>query len=210
MPAPRPRTSGGFNQGLGNFNDSFGEHLDENAMQSALQQKAQGQQATASAQSTTGGSALGTPDTAGNLGASAPLKPRSLGTIPEELVTRPAQDVVTGLKSIFNISEILGINPVTDDPATQAKKQQMLKRWENLDAEQREVAQQNYKIEMEKKQRAEQEKQALEQQRKQAAARQVTVPSSPRKGAAAQGGKPKAVQQLEDDRKMLGGPQKVG
>ena len=40
-PAPRPRQMGGFNPGMGDSN----EHLDESAMQAAVQQKGMQQQA---------------------------------------------------------------------------------------------------------------------------------------------------------------------
>jgi hypothetical protein len=207
-PAPRPRTSGGFNQGIGHFNDSFDEHLDENAMQSAMMQKALSQQSSSSAQPGGGPSPLG----AGLPGGAQPVAPREVGSLTEELVERPTQDIVAGLKSFFDINQLLDINPETDDPATQAKKKQMHSRWQTLDQEQQQVAQQRYKQEMEQKQREEQARQQAEQQRRAAEAQTLSVPSGPSKGPAGPGGqkKPVAVQRLEDNRKKLGGPQDVG
>jgi hypothetical protein len=213
MPAPRPRPSGGFNQGLGQFNDNFGEHLDENAMQAAVQQKALAQQGTSSAQPAAqiapgqpDQSALGSPEPAG-----VPTEPRELGTVQEELLQRPAHDIVEGLKSFFDIYSLLEINPETDDPQTQAHKKQMLDRWQRLNQEQQQVAQEKYQFEMKKKQEEEARAQQLEQQRQAAAHQTLNVPSGPRKGPNAQGApKPRAVQKLEEDRKTLGGPQNVG
>lgn len=205
--APQPRTSGGFNQGLGQYNDNFSEHMDANAMQAAVQQKALAQQGTSSAQPATGGSALGTPTE-----PAAPVAPREVGTIQEELINRPVQDVVEGVKSIFNVYELLGINPATEDPETQAKKQQLHQRFERLTQEDQQVVQQKYEAEMKKKQHEEQEKAARDQQEKAAAAQTIVMPSSPQKGpiGPADAHKPKAVQRLEQDRKTLGGPQNVG
>lgn len=213
QPKSRPRQGGGFNQGLGQFSD---EHLDERAFQNAVQQKSLGQQGTSSAQSSTGGSALGAHGQAGAGHSNPktgmpPAPPREVGTFTEELIKRPAQDIIKGLKSLFDINSILGVDPVVDDPETQAHKKQMLNRWQGLNQEQQQVAQQLYKQKMEEKQRAEQEEQAKKQQQEKRKAQSVQMPSSPSKGPVGPGSKkPKAVQQLEQDRKSLGGPQSAG
>jgi len=210
-PAVRPRTSGGFNQGLGQFND----HLDEAAMEDAVQQKAMAQQGTSSAQSTTGGSALGAHNPAdpqaGGAPAAQPPKPREVGSIQDELIKRPAQDVVAGLKQFFDINKLLGINPDKDDPQTKAKKQQMLQRWQKLKAEDQEVAKRIFQKEMQKKQQEEQEKQLRKQQEEQRKAQQMVIPSGKSSGAQGPGAKkPADVQKLEQDRKQLSSPQSAG
>jgi len=197
MPASKPMTprpSGGFNQGFGDF----GEHLDETAVQQAMQQKAASQQAT-------------NPQTAQVSGqnSTAPTKPREIGTIKEELVTRPAHDILKGLVSLFDIKSILGLNPQTDTPEEQAKKKQLHQRFNQLTQEQQQVAQENYKREMERKRRIEEEKQAQRQREEQAKAQSIAPPSSPSKGPAG-AKKPAAVDKLEQDRKTLSGPQSVG
>lgn len=207
-PAARPRPSGGFNSGFGNFQDSF-EHLDQNATQAAVQQKQLTQQATNSAQPTTGGQALGTPQQ--NI-PHEPSKPREVGTLSEELIKRPAKDVVAGLASLFDINSLLEISLEKDSPEVQAKKQQTLQRWNKLNQEQQAVAQELYRQEMKKKQQEEEEKQAQAQREQQAKQQSIAVPSSPQKGPVGPGGshKAKAVQKLEQDRKTLSGPKSSG
>lgn len=207
-PVARPRPSGGFNSGFGNFQDSF-EHLDENAVQSAMQQKQLTQQTTNSAQSTTGGQALGTPQQGLT---HEPTKPREVGTITEELIKRPAKDVVAGLAAAFDINSLLQISLEKDSPEVQAKKKQKLQRWNKLNQEQQAVAQDLYRQEMKKKQQEEEEKQAQAQREQQAKQDSIAVPSSPQKGPIGPGGshKAKAVQRLEQDRKTLGGPKSSG
>ncbi len=206
-PAARPRPSGGFNTGFGSFNDSF-EQFDDQAMSSAVQQKAMTQQQTSSAQPQTGGSALGgqTPQA-----GAIPATPRPLGSITEELVNRPVKDVVKGLASLFDINSLLGIHPESDDPQTQAKKKQMLSRWQNLDAKQREVAQKRYQEELQKKKQAEEQAQAEKQQQEEAK-KAFVMPAGKSDGPVGPGGtgrKPAAVAQMEQDRKTLGGPKSV-
>jgi hypothetical protein len=210
-PSFRPRPLGGFNPGMGHLN----EHLDEDAFQSNVTQKMLGQQATSSAQQTTGGSALGSSQN-GSAGVGNPftqpqtpqIKPREVGSIQEELIQRPVQDIFTELKGFFDVNKLLGIDSAKDDPQTQARKKQMLQRWNNLNSEQQEVAKQRYQAEMKKKQQLEQEKQQKEQQKQQQSASSIEVPSSPKKGPVGPAGskKQKVVQKLQNDRKTLSGP----
>ncbi len=219
QPATRPRASGGFNTGLGNFSD---EHLEENDFQQAAGQKSLAQQTTSAAQGATGGSALqsmlagqgganggptGIPGAPGAPGA-RPAPPREISTIPDELIKRPAHDVVKGLQSIFDINALLGINPETDDAETKARKQQQLQRWQKLNQEQQQFAQQEFQKKMKKKQQEEQEEQAKKKQEEQRKAQSIQMPSSPKKGAVGPGGAGKKadVAKLEQDRKTLGGP----
>lgn len=204
----------------------FGEHLDENAMQQAMGQKQLAQQATNQQSALQAGQGGGKAQTdfsqlqseagldglqqtqAGN--PSQQPKPRPVGTLAEELVARPVQDVIAGIKSLFDINALLGINPQTDSPEDQARKQKMHQRWQQLDQEQQQVAQQKYQQEMQKKQAEEEEKQRRQQEA--AAANQtIQAPSSPKKGPEGPGGskKQKAVTKLENDRKQLGGPSSV-
>ena len=203
MPVPKPMTSrptGGFNQGFGDF----GEQLDESAVSQAMQSKTVSQAATDPQTS----SALAT-KAAQQSSAQAP-QPREIGTIKEELVTRPAHDILKGLASLFDIKTILNLNPQADTPEQQAKKKQLHQRFNQLTQEQQQVAQANYRREMERKKREEEEKQA-QKQRDQQAAQSIAPPSSPSKGPAGPGAKkPAAVDKLEQDRKTLGGPQSAG
>lgn len=218
---PRPRMSGGFNAGPGG---GFNEHLDENALQQAMGQKAFSQQASSqqsSLQSGQGGSKAqtdfsklqsgdlppGMEGLAGGAGTKAP-KPREVGSFKDELLVRPVQDVIKGLKSLFDINALLGVNPQVDSPEEQAKKRQMHQRWQKLDQEQQQVAQANYQKEVQKKQAEEEERMRKAQQEEAARANAIQAPSSPQKGPKGPGGskKQKAVTKLQNDRKQLGGP----
>ncbi|HYD34659.1 MAG TPA: hypothetical protein VD999_01185 [Vitreimonas sp.] len=205
-PTARPRPMGGFNQSLGNFSD---EHLGENDAQAAMQQKAMSQMAASATQAGGAGAPGGQ---AGPLGPMTPdskqAAPRPVGTIVEEVVQRPAKDILKGLLSIFDLNAMLGIKPAEDDPALQAKKKQMLNRFNKLTEEEQQVAREKYQLAMKKKQQEEQEKQMRKQQEEQQKANSVELPSSTKKGPVGPGAKkPKAVQKLEQDRKTLSGPQ---
>ncbi|HEX7018088.1 MAG TPA: hypothetical protein VF209_04245 [Patescibacteria group bacterium] len=211
-PTSRPRMGGGFNQGLGDF----GEHLDEQAMMQAAQQKSLAQQGTNQQQSVQQGqggqkaqqdlTAAQAPEAVGQTQAQ-PVKPRALGTVPEELVVRPATDILKGLASIFDINALLGIN-TQEDPQTQAKKKQLHQRWQQLTQEEQQVAQRKYQAEMQKKKAEEEEKERRRQEEEKQKAESIAPPSSPKKGPVGPGGsgKQRAVAKLEQDRKKLGGP----
>lgn len=138
-------------------------------------------------------------------------KPREVGNFKEELVTRPVADIAKGLASFADIGSILGINEATDTPEEQMKKKQMLQRYERLNTEQKQVADQIYQKEMEKKKKLEQEDQIKKQQKAQADKQSIAPPSSSQKGPKGSGGsgKQRAAAQLEQDRKTLNGPMKV-
>jgi hypothetical protein len=142
----------------------------------------------------------------GAAGAKA-VKPREVGSLKEELLDRPVQDVIAGLKSFFDVNALLGIDLKVDSPEDQAKKRAIHQRWQKLDQEQQQVAQQKYQEEVQKKQAQEEDTQPKKQQ---AAAESQTIqaPSSPQKGPKGPGGskKQKAQTKLQNDRKQLGGP----
>ena len=100
-----------------------------------------------------------------------------------------------------------------DSPEKKAKLQAQAARYNQLNHEDRAVAQQ---IAQERIHRAEQlraEEHQKKQQEEALKAQSVVVPTGPQRGGAGPGGsqKPHAVQKLEDNRKkMQGGPQDVG
>jgi hypothetical protein len=220
----QPRMGGGFNAGMGGMG-GFGEHLDENAMQQALGQKQLAQQSTSQQSAIQAGQGGGKAHTdfsqqqaealhqAQPNGAAVPASntSREVGTLTEELLTRPVQDIAEGLMSFFDINALLGVNPQVDSPEEQAKKKQLHQRWQQLNQEQQQVAQQKYQQEMQKKQAEEEEKQRIKQQEAAAASQTIQAPSSPQKGPQGPGGskKQKAVTKLQNDRKQLGGPSSV-
>lgn len=209
-PSSRPRMGGGFNQGVG----GFGEHLDEQAMMQAAQQKALAQQSTNQQQSVQQGQGgqkaqqdLAAAQSVDSMGHAQPVKPREVGTVTEELVTRPAQDVVKGLASLFDINALLGVN-TQEDPQTQAKQKQLHQRWQSLTQEEQQVAQKRYQEEMQQKKAEEEAKERQRQEAQQQNAQSIVPPSSPQKGPIGPGAsrKQRAVSKLEQDRKTLGGP----
>lgn len=206
-PAVRPRPMGGFSQGMGGLN----EHMDESAMQAASQQKALGQQQAATPTQSGAANASnplqnligGQPDAAG---AVQPRQPREIGTLTQELVKRPVQDVIRELTTnFFNVNTLLGIKSA-DSPEDQAKKKQLHQRWQKLDKERQQVAQKRFQQEMQKKKQAEEETEAKKRQEEQRKAQSIQMPSSPKKGPVGPSGskKQRAVTQLEQDRKGIG------
>ncbi len=201
QPAMRARPGGGFNQGMGSFN----EHMDESAMQQAVQQKALGQQSSKPSSQHIAQQAA--QQQMSNGGQQQP--PRETGTLVQELVTRPAQDVVKGLLSIFDLNAILGVSPAQENPQDKAKKQQVLQRFNKLTEEDQAQVKKTYHERLKQKEAEEQEKEQRKQIEQQQKAQQVSMPSSPKKGPVGPSGskKQKAQQKLQNDRQKLGGPQ---
>lgn len=219
----RPRPGGGFNTGLGHFS----EHLDEDAMQQSMQQKqltqqaadpasaaaaaAAGQQAKARTQPRAGQARPGQP-TQSHPGqpAQPPAQPREVGTLTDELVMRPAKDILGELKNFFSINVWLGIDPPNpDSPQDVARKKQVHSRYQKLTQEQQEVAKKRYQEEMERKKQEEEAKERRKQEIEQKKREQpIMPPSGPKKGPVGLMGnkKQKAAQKIQQDRQRLGGP----
>ncbi|NCN82411.1 MAG: hypothetical protein GW947_00425 [Candidatus Pacebacteria bacterium] len=203
-PATRSRPGGGFNQGLGQFSD---EHLEENASQASVQQKQLAQQQTQIA---------GTPNPAQKSTGQQPIQdrqPREVGTILDETVFRPVQDVAMELIRFFDIGTILQINPQTDTPEEQAKKKQLHARYEQLTQEQQQVAQRNFQEAQQRKQQQAEEdlqKKQLEEQQNQS----FVVPTSPQKGpvgpASGKSNKQNMIAKLNQDRQQMSQAQGAG
>ena len=205
-PKVAARQGGGFRPGFGHFNE---EHLEQQATGTAVQQKQLAQQTTQSTQPTTGHAAA-QPGNAQQHPAQQ-LKtepPRDVSGIGDELVKRPAKDIVKGLKAIFNINDILGIKP-GDTPEEETHKKQLHQRWQKLDQEQQAVAKQLFEKKMAEEQQAEQEQEQqkqVEEEEKQQGLKAITPPTSPKKGPIGLAGskKQKATQQLEQQRQSIG------
>ena len=130
-------------------------------------------------------------------------KPSEVGSIGEELVTRPLEDIAQGIRSIFSIDNLLGQESSKPDPEAQAKKKQLHQRFNQLTQEEQGVARQRYQQEMERKQRMAEEDQIRRQQEAQSK-QAIQMPSSPQKGNGGQSKKQSAMQQLQDDRTKIG------
>lgn len=198
-PAARPRTGGGMNSNLGNFS---GEHFDEGLMQDAAKQKALASAAADPGQMPTSGisgqnkSSLST--------NSQQAKPRPIDTKKE--LKWMAEDVVKGIGSFFDINGALGIDPIKDSPEDKVKKQQMHKRYQEMNQEDRAYVDKLYQEKMKAKQLEEQNKEEERIKKEKEEDNQIIMPSSPKKGPVGPGGsgKKRAVAQLEQDRKGIG------
>lgn len=205
--AVKPRPGGGFSQNFGNFSD---EHLDESAMQQLAQQKSLQQQASTAAQSAKPGAQPSAQNPLAGMnglptGPQAP--PREVGTLVDELIRRPAADIVKGLKSLFDINTLLGIN-TQDTPEQQARKQQLHQRYQQLTQEQQQVAQKKYQTEMQKKKQEKELEEQKKMQEEQKKRQTMVVPKSTKKGpigpASGTSKKANTAAMLEQDRKTLG------
>lgn len=200
-PTFRPRPGGGFNPG----SDTFGESLDENALQQAVSQKQLGQQ-----QAVASGSPQGAPTGATPLSPTAPAAPpREIGSFVEELIKRPAVDIVKGLLSLADFSSALGITPPeTKSPEEKARVQATHRRYQQLNQEQQAYARKKYQEELQKKKLEQEQEEQRKQQQRQQAAQEVVMPSSPQNGpiGPSGSGKQRAITKLQHDRKTLGGP----
>lgn len=203
QPSFRPRPGGGFNQGLG----QFGEHLDEQALQQAAQQKALAQQ----------GSSAGPAPLAQNTSNDAvPENPPQGGVdIFDAVITAPVEAVGKTLISLFGLDELLGIDTTAPQtPEERAKKQAMLRRYNQLDEQQQAVARDLYQQRL----RREQQLQYEEERKRQLEAQKDDAPlqaqGKPQSGPQGPGGQRSKKQQmlskLQQDRKTLSGPQSAG
>ena len=205
-PSFRPRVSGGFNQGMGDFN----EHLDENAMQQTVQQKALGQQQADPGQSpVVGQKQQQSPFSQGQAPSPdkpAPQKPRPVS--PRQELKWFGRDVFKGLQSLLSLESALGIDPATDSPEDQAKKKQFHQRYNKLSQEEQEYAKQLYRQKMQQKKQEEEQAERKKQEAAKQEQQEVVVPSSPQKGPIGPGmsRKQKATAQLAHNRKVLGAP----
>lgn len=200
MPAPavQQRPGGGFNQGLGQFN----EHLDEQAMQQAMKQKALSQQA---------GSQTGPVQ---NTTQANPQQPTSSdSSFFDAAITKPVQDLAKTFLEALHLDKLLGLGGSADTPEDKAKKQAMMRRYNQLTEEQQAVARQKYQERMQREKLLEQEAEQKRQIEEQKRAASIQMPSSPQKGPEGPGGgskKSQAITKLQQDRKTLGGPQSAG
>ncbi len=197
--APVARQSGGMrNVGLSGGIDS--ERLEQQAIQAAAQNKSAQQQGAAapakpSAQSQT-------------QQARQPQPSREVGSIKEELVERPAKDVVKGLKSIFDINRLLEIDLEKDNPEEITRKKKLHQRWQQLTKAEQQVAQQKYQQELKKKQE-EEKRQQLEKERQEKAKQKTIAPPTsvskkPGLFIAGKSTKKKAQNRLQQQMKTMG------
>lgn len=202
-PTSRPRPGGGFSQGMGQFTD---EYLEESDMQQAMGQKSLTQQQADPATMAAAAAGQKQQHQAAQSGA-MPQPPREIGSIKDELITRPIHDIWTEIKKFFSLNTWLGINPDTQDPQKQQKMAAIHKRYQQLDAEQQEVAKKQYHEKLQKKKAEEEEKQRRKQQEEQQKQQSIAMPHSPQKGpigpSSGKSRKSNTADLLEQDRKTM-------
>lgn len=130
-------------------------------------------------------------------------KSREVGSIGEELVKRPLADIAKGIKSIFSLNNLLGVESPQENPKDKVKKKQLHQRYNQLSQEEQAVARERYQAEMERKQRVAEEDE-ISKQKKVQAKQSIVIPSGPQKGNGGQSKKQVAMQSLEDDRTKIG------
>lgn len=131
------------------------------------------------------------------------VEPREVGTIAEE-AKLGVSDAWTEVKQFFSINTWLGIEPNEMDPEEKAKAEQFHAKYQQLDQDQQAVAKQMYQEKMQKKQMQEDEDKQRKKIEAQEKARSAVMPSSPQKGAKAQGGgKKRAMDKLQRDRTTM-------
>jgi len=201
MPGPTPvtRASGGMRQNFGSKNiDS--EHMEQQAMQGAVQQKALQQQSSNTptkqpAQSQTQKPQLPTP-------------PREVGSLKQELITRPAKDIKKELFKFVDINLLLNIDPTNDTPEKQAKKKQLHARYQQLTEAEQKVAREKYQKTLQEKQEEEEQQQAKKEKAKQQKQASIAPPSSVSKRpgliGVGKGSKGKTMGRLKQQLKTMG------
>jgi len=117
--------------------------------------------------------------------------PRPIGSLADELIKNPIQDIANQAKSFFDINKILNISP-EDDAKTKERKQQAFAKLQQFNQEdQAAIAQRAQELAMKKRQ-AEQEEMVKQQKQQEEANQQIAAPSSPQRGAPRPGGSKKA------------------
>lgn len=195
-PSAAPRPGGGFNPGMG----QFGEHLDEAAMMKAMQTKGMQQQKASASTSPT------------PLSSAQKNQPRDMGSLKDELITYPLQDLIDGFKSIWDLDAWLGIEPKPGQEEERARKEIMLKRFNKMTDEEQAIFKQRYQERLKKMQMEEEEKARQKQMKEQQAHQSLQIPSKAASGPVGpgMGGKQKAKAQLDFDRQRMDQGQKVG
>lgn len=190
-----PRPGGGFNAGRG----PFGGHLDETAMMEAMQAKGLQQQKASASTSPTPHS-------------STQQQPRDVGSLKDELFTYPAQDLVGSFKSVFDLDTWLGVQPTAEQEQERARKEVLLKRFNQLTDQEQAVFKQRYQERLKKLQLEEEEKAQRRQAEEQQRQASITLPRKAASGPVGpgMGAKQKAKAQLDFDRQRMDQGQKVG
>jgi hypothetical protein len=201
-------SSGGFRQTVGG---SISEaHLDKAAATASSQSKQSNQQASVLGQGGAQREAAATQGADKTDLAKTPDKvatqPRSVAGLNQELIKRPATDVLDTFKAMFDPNRLLNIQVKT--PEEQAKQKQVAARWQQLTEAEQAEARRLYEESLTKKR---QEQEALEQKKQEeeeAKAQDLPVPQGRQtgfRGVAGMSGSQKAKTILQRQRTTMTG-----
>ncbi len=137
----------------------------------------------------------GLPQGAAATHSPTPQPPREVGSIPEELIQRPLNDLGQEVKSWFDINKWFGIN-TEDTPEAKQRKTELHQRYQQLNQEQQQYFQARLKREMERKNQMAQDQQLRDQQKAAAEQNGLPEPSSPQKGPGSEGKKKSQSQRM--------------
>lgn len=188
-------------QSFGNFDS---ESLEGQAAQSAFQQKTAQQKGGNTAVNQTNQSAQSTQQQPVQ---ARPQKPREVGSLSEELVTRPLHDIKEAMTSFFDLNSLLNIS-YEDSPEEQAKKREMIRRYQQLTDAEKEEAKKKYELRMRKKQEEEKQKEIQRKQIEEQKKATIVTPSGksdkPGLFVAGQSNKAKSQNKLQQQMKTMG------
>lgn len=180
--------SGGFRQ---TFAGSITEdHLDEAAAVAGGQNKQLAQQgsvlgqqgATQAAAASQGAGKTALAQTPENTSTEA----RAVGSLSQELLTRPLRDIKDSFQAMFSINRLLNIQSKT--PEEQAKQKTIASRWQQLTADEQAAARAIYEKGLAKKRQEEQEKEKLAQELEAKKAQDLPIPKGRETGFRGFGG----------------------
>lgn len=181
-------SSGGFRQ---TFAGSITEdHLDEAAATAGGQNKQLAQQgsvlgqqgATQAAAASQGAGKTALAQTPEKTSAQA----RAVGSLSQELLTRPLGDIKDSFQAMFSINRLLNIQSKT--PEEQAKQKTIASRWQQLTADEQAEARAIYEKGLVKKRQEEQEKEKLAQELEAKKAQDLPIPKGRETGFRGFGG----------------------
>jgi len=181
-------SSGGFRQTFGGSITE--EHLDRAAASSSSQSKQSNQQssvlgqqgASREAAATQGANQTDLAQTPDKVAAQA----RSVTSLDQELIKRPAVDVLDTFKAMFDPNRLLNIQ--TKTPEEQAKQKKLATRWQQLTEAEQAEARRLYEESLAKKRQEQELEEQKKQEKEEAKAQELPVPQGRQTGFRGFGG----------------------
>lgn len=181
-------SSGGFRQTFGGSITE--EHLDKAAATASGQIKQSNQQSSVLGQQGAQKEAAATQGTGKTDLAKTPDKAatqaRSVASLNQELIKRPAVDVLDTFKAMFDPNRLLNIQVKT--PEEQAKQKKVAARWQQLTEAEQAEAKRLYEESLAKKRQEQEAEEQKKQQEEEAKAQELPVPQGRQTGFRGFGG----------------------